>query len=174
MNLATSNPECVLRHWQSEDKPSLVRHANNRNVWRNLTHSFPHPYTPEEAESWVALANEPSASLHLAVVFKGEAIGGIGAIAGEGISQRTAQFGYWLGEEHWHKGLATAAARAMVEHLRAAKAFARLEAPVFAWNPRSMRVLEKVGFVREGLLKRSVFKDGQLIDSVLYALVAET
>jgi len=173
VNLATCRPECLLRRWRSEDKPSLVHHANNPNVWRNLTHSFPHPYTPEEAESWVAIANAPSTSLHLAVVFNGEAVGGIGAIAGEGIFQRTAQFGYWLGEEHWHKGLATAAAGALVEHLRATKAFARLEAPVFAWNPRSMRVLEKVGFVREALLRRSVFKDGQLIDSVLYALVAE-
>jgi [ribosomal protein S5]-alanine N-acetyltransferase len=34
-----------------------------------------------------------------------------------------------------------------------------------------MRVLEKSGFVREGLLRKSVLKDGQLIDQVLYALV---
>ena len=48
---------------------------------------------------------------------------------------------------------------------------ARLQAPVFAWNPASMRVLEKVGFHREAVLRKSVFKDGQLIDSVLYALI---
>lgn len=35
----------------------------------------------------------------------------------------------------------------------------------------AMRVLEKAGFVREGVLRKSVTKDGQLIDSVLYALV---
>lgn len=34
-----------------------------------------------------------------------------------------------------------------------------------------MRVLEKVGFVREGVLRKSVYKDGQLIDSIMYALV---
>ena len=48
----------------------------------------------------------------------------------------------------------------------------RLETPVFAWNPASMRVLEKCGFVREGVMRKSVFKDGELIDSVLYAQVA--
>ncbi len=47
------------------------------------------------------------------------------------------------------------------------------DAAVFARNPQSMRVLEKVGFVREGIRRRSVFKDGQLIDSVMYALVAD-
>lgn len=45
----------------------------------------------------------------------------------------------------------------------------RLQAPEFAWNPASVRVLEKVGFVREGVLRRSVTKDGALIDSVMYA-----
>jgi RimJ/RimL family protein N-acetyltransferase len=50
--------------------------------------------------------------------------------------------------------------------------FLRLEAPVFAWNPASMRVLEKCGFVREGMMRKSVFKDGELIDSLLYARVA--
>ena len=174
MHLPTELPECSLRSWQPQDTGSLVKNANNRNVWRNLTHMFPHPYTLADAEAWVRIANEPSASLHLAIEFQGEAVGGIGAIAGEGIAQRTAQFGYWLGEAHWHKGIATAAARAMVNHLQSTLAFARLEAPVFEWNPRSMRVLEKIGFVREGLLRRSVFKDGQLIDSVMYALVAGT
>ena len=48
----------------------------------------------------------------------------------------------------------------------------RIDAAVFAWNPASMRVLEKCGFVREGVLRRSIFKDGQLIDSVLYARIA--
>jgi RimJ/RimL family protein N-acetyltransferase len=174
MQLTTSNGDCVLRPWRAEDRPSLLHHANNRNVWRNLTHSFPSPYTTEDAASWVDIANTPSASTHLAIAYRGEAVGGIGAIAGEGIYQRTAQFGYWLGEEHWYKGLATAAAQSMVGHLRSTSDFARLEAPVFAWNPRSMRVLEKVGFVREGMLKRSVFKDGELIDSVMYALLIET
>lgn len=174
MHLATSNADCVLRPWRAEDQPSLVHNANNRNVWRNLTHTFPSPYTADDAESWVRISNEVSSSLHLAVVFKGEAIGGIGAIGGDGIYERTANFGYWLGEAHWHKGLASAAAHAMVSHLRTTSTFVRLEAPVFAWNPRSMRVLEKVGFVREGLLKRSVFKDGEITDSVMYALLIGT
>jgi RimJ/RimL family protein N-acetyltransferase len=47
----------------------------------------------------------------------------------------------------------------------------RLEAHVFEWNPASMRVLEKCGFVREGVLRRSIFKDGQVIDQILYARV---
>ena len=47
----------------------------------------------------------------------------------------------------------------------------RLQAPVFEWNPRSMRVLEKIGFKREAVLRKSVFKDGELIDSMLYVYI---
>jgi [ribosomal protein S5]-alanine N-acetyltransferase len=51
--------------------------------------------------------------------------------------------------------------------------FSRLQAGVLAWNPPSMRVLEKLGFVREGVLKHSAYKDGQLIDRAMYALTQE-
>lgn len=171
MLIPTSLANCSLRPWKPDDKADLVRHANNRKVWRNLTHLFPHPYTDADADQWITTANQSGPSLHLAIDFEGTAIGGIGVIAGEGIAVHTAQFGYWLGEAHWGKGIATAAARAMVAYVFAGSHFVRLEAPVFAWNPASMRVLEKVGFVREGVLKRSVFKDSKFTNSVLYALV---
>ncbi len=173
MYLHTQIPTCSLRPWQPDDRLSLAHHANNRNVWRNLTHTFPHPYTEVDAASWIKLANQASSCLHLAIELHGEAVGGIGVVPGEGIAARTAQFGYWLGEAHWGKGLATAAACTMISHARAAFTFARFEAPVFGWNPKSMRVLEKVGFVREGLLRHSVFKDGETIDSIMYALVTD-
>jgi len=171
MRLETTNALCALRPWLPTDVPSLVHHANNVNVWRNLTHTFPHPYTEADAISWVETAAEPGRSVHLAIEFDGKAVGGLGTIAGEGIACETAQFGYWLGQEHWGKGLATAAAGALLNHLMEHKLFARIEASVFAWNPASMRVLERLGFVREGVLRRSVTKDGQLIDSVMYAYV---
>lgn len=169
LRIATSLPGCVLRPWQPSDKAALLRNANNRKVWRNLTDAFPHPYTEEDATGWLAHANAPGRSLHLAIEVDGQAAGGIGAIAGQGVAQATALLGYWLGEPYWGRGIATAACAAFVAHIRHERRFARLEAAVFEWNPSSMRVLEKAGFQREALLRKSVTKDGQLIDSVLYA-----
>ena len=121
-----------------------------------------------EAEQWFRILDDPGRSLQFAIEVGDEAIGGIGAIAGEGIACQTAQFGYWLGEPFWNQGIATAAARALTQFIESERAFARLEAPVFIWNPASMRVLEKAGFFRESLRRHSVTKDGCLIDSVLY------
>ena len=169
MKLATAIKGCVLRPWVPADKPSLIANANNRNVWRNLADVFPHPYTDADADTWLQIVASPGRSIHFAIELDGAAVGGISARSGEGIFVRTGHFGYWLGEPYWGKGVVTAAGNALLEYLKADARFARLEAPVFEWNPSSMRVLEKLGFERVALMRKSVTKDGQLIDSVLYA-----
>ena len=50
----------------------------------------------------------------------------------------------------------------------------RLQANVFEWNPASSRVLEKSGYALEARIHRSVYKDGQLIDGLLYARLRES
>lgn len=168
MKLATAIQGCVLRPWVPADKASLIANANNRAVWLNLGEVFPHPYTDADADDWFRMAASADRSVRLAIELNGAAIGGAGAHAGEGIFVRSARFGYWLGEPYWGKGLMTAAARALLDYLKADARFVRLEARVLEWNPSSMRVLEKLGFERVAVLRKSVTKDGQLIDSVLY------
>jgi RimJ/RimL family protein N-acetyltransferase len=163
VHLTTELAGCVLRPWRAADRADLIREANNRKVWRNMTHTFPHPYTERDADLWLAIAADPGASIQLAIDFEGRAVGGIFA--------QTAQFGYWLGEAHWGRGIASAAARALADRLGRERLFARLEAQVFQWNPPSMRVLEKAGFEREAVLRCAASKDGYLIDTVLYARV---
>ncbi len=52
--------QCVLRPWAAGDEPSLVRHANNYTIWRNLRDSFPHPYTLADAEQWISFTQQQS------------------------------------------------------------------------------------------------------------------
>ena len=171
MRVETSIEGVVLRPWRQGDQASLVAIANSRRVWRNLTDLFPHPYTAADADRWIGFTMSMGRDRHLAVEVGGRLAGGVGAIAGEGIRRRTAQFGYWLGEPFWGRGIASASTKAFVEHLEPACDFVRLEAAVFEWNPASMRVLEHAGFLREGVLRKSVSKDGEIIDSVMYSYV---
>ena len=172
MHIETSLKTVVLRTWAVGDEVQLAAQANDREIWRNLLAGFPSPYTIEDAAFWIAHAAEAAPSVHLCVQVDGSVAGGIGVIVGTGTEEKTGQFGYWLGRNYWGKGIATAAATAMLQHAITHLPVLRLQAPVFAWNPRSMRVLEKAGFQREALLRKSVFKDSQLIDSVLYAHIA--
>jgi [ribosomal protein S5]-alanine N-acetyltransferase len=173
MLITTEIPGVNLRRWQAGDRAALLVNANNRSVWRNLTHAFPHPYTEADADFWLDFSNQDSESLHLTIEANGTSIGGVGIAAGEGVFSRTGELGYWVAETHWGRGVATAAAKAMLQHAKANLHFARLEAAVFGWNPVSMRVLEKVGFEKEAVLRRSVYKDGQLADRVMYAYLVD-
>lgn len=163
--------KCVVRDWSPHDKADLVRHANNRNVWRNLTHTFPHPYAEADADEWLATVAVMPEPTHWAIEVDGHAVGGIGVSIGEGVFAKRGDLGYWLGEPYWGRGIMTAAVSVVAPYAMDRFGLCRLEAAVFAWNPASMRVLERCGFVREGVSAAGVFKDGQLIDEVDYALV---
>jgi RimJ/RimL family protein N-acetyltransferase len=169
MRLTT--PFCVIRDWAPADQASLVLHADSRPVWRNLRDRFPHPYTATDAQWWLTRPATISPWTHWAIEMEGQAVGGIGFDRGEDVCVRTGEFGYWLGERYWGRGIMSAAVDAVVSHAFSHYDIERLQASVFEWNPASMRVLEKCGFLREGVLRKAVFKDGCLIDAVLYARV---
>ena len=44
---------CIVRSWEPDDVPSLVRHANNRRIWSNLRDRFPHPYTTADGNAFI-------------------------------------------------------------------------------------------------------------------------
>ena len=163
--------QCLVRNWTRTDRESLVENANNRNVWRNLGERFPHPYTASDADTWLSNLENLVVPTHWAVEVDGHAVGGVGVDLGKLEFIKSGRFGYWLGESYWGRGIMTEVVRATSDYVMRKYALVRLEAPVFEWNPASMRVLEKCGFEREGVLRRSVFKDGEIIDAVMYARV---
>jgi ribosomal-protein-alanine N-acetyltransferase len=162
---------CTLRPWRRGDEASLVRHADNRNVSRNLKDRFPSPYTAADAREWIAHASAQAPPTSLAIVVDGAAVGGVGIELGTDVFRRSAEIGYWLGEPFWGRGIATEALRAMTAYAFERFDICRLEAGVFDWNPASARVLEKNGYVLEGRARLGVIKDGRMGDRLLYALV---
>jgi RimJ/RimL family protein N-acetyltransferase len=161
----------TLRTWQPGDEESLIHNANNRNVWINLRDSFPHPYTSADARNWIQKANTEAPVRNFAIVVEGKAVGGIGFIPREDVYRKSAEIGFWLGEEYWGRGIMTEALRAVTEYAFANYDLCRLYAGVFEWNQASMRVLEKAGYHLEARLKKSVTKEGKTIDEFLYATI---
>jgi len=168
----SDDEQIILRAWRRSDISSLVRYANNRKIWLNLRDIFPHPYTLAEAEKWIAICeSNQGPTTSFAIELQGEAIGGIGCRLLDDVNCKTAEIGYWLGEPFWGRGIATAALKRTTEYAFQTYSLERLQALVFEWNPASARVLEKAGYVLEGRLRSSIFKDGRLADSLLYARI---
>jgi len=100
----------------------------------------------------------------------GEAIGSIGLTLKSGVERCSAEIGYWLGEAVWGKGGATAALGALTDYGFTALGLTRVFAVPFANNRALMRVLDKAGYVREGVMRRSAIKEGVVLDQILYAV----
>ena len=102
----------------------------------------------------------------------GSIVGGIsvGNIR-RGVSQ-SGQIGYWMGEPYAGRGLMGDAVGVLVRHCFGALRLNRIEAACIPDNLRSIRVLEKAGFTREGLLRSYLRINGDWQDHYLYALLA--
>jgi len=162
-----------VRSWEWRDREAIVRHANNRNVWINLRDRFPHPYTLADARNWLECVVGITPETSFAIAVDDEAVGGIGFTIQPDVAHRSAEIGYWLGEEFWGRGIATDALIAVTNYAFKNYDVCRLYAHVFDWNPASARVLEKAGYEFEGRLRKSVTKAGQTIDQLMYGLVRE-
>lgn len=166
-----STPQCLLRPWRRGDETSLVHHANNRNIWINLKDRFPFPYKHSDAEQWIWKASRENPVSNFAIEIDGAAVGAVGLHFKHDIYRRSAEIGYWLGEEFWGRGIVPEAVRVVTEYAFSRFDLCRLSAPVLAWNQRSIRVLEKSGYSLEARLRNAVTKDNKTIDLLLYSLI---
>ncbi len=161
-----------LRAWELDDAPSVARYANNRKVWINLTDRFPHPYDLENAREWLRrheTGEDPE--LAFAIQIGDEAVGSIGLLRKDDLEVRVGEIGYWLGEPFWGRGIATSAVKLVTDYAFANLDLVRIYATVLEWNLASARVLEKAGYELEATLRKGAFKDGKVVDSLLYARV---
>lgn len=91
---------------------------------------------------------------------------------GVGVFERSGELGYWLGEGFWERGVVSAAVAEFVPAVMAQRSLLRVGAWVMVDNQRSIRVLEKCGFVHEGVQRASVVKIGRVCDRVMFGRVA--
>lgn len=167
--------EFTLETWKKEHIPSVAKYADNEKIAGRLRDSFPYPYTEDDAEWFVqdCMEKEGITQLARAIIVNGEAVGSITVMLNDDVYCKSAELGYWLGEPFWGRGIMTAAVETMCREGFAAWDIVRIHAEAFARNAASRRVLEKAGFALEGTLRRSVYKNGEMLDSCIYALVRE-
>jgi RimJ/RimL family protein N-acetyltransferase len=79
-----------------------------------------------------------------------------------------AEVGFLFAMRHWGKGYAREAMEAVIAHAFGAMGLSRLWARFHAGNQASQRLLEKLGFVYEGTLRRHIQRDGERRDCILY------
>ncbi len=161
----------VIRGWKKGDEVSLQKNANNPSVSRFLLNRFPSPYTMEAAIHWVNNLVDQDPLVNFAITIDDQVVGGIGLELREDVYRKTALLGYWLSEELWGKGIVTEAVKLMTQYAFDHLDIIRLQAGVLDKNPASMRVLEKAGYTKEGVLRNAAIKRGDIMDEHVYAIL---
>jgi ribosomal-protein-alanine N-acetyltransferase len=159
-----------LRPWKLDDLNSLVKNADNFNVAKFLTDVFPHPYTTEDGKAFLEFITKITPVNNFAIDIEGEAVGGIGIFLESDIHLKNAEIGYWIAESFWGKGIITEAIKQIVEFGFKTYDINRIFARPFGTNIASHRVLEKAGFTLEGRFEKTLYKNGEYLDELIYAV----
>lgn len=176
--LELRTPRLRLRPLRDTDAPALFAICADPQTMRYW--STPAWSTPDIAEALIARDREAMAageSLRLGLERLGDG-GSAGPLIGHCSlfnlhpSSRRAETGYLLARTHWGRGLMHEALVALLSHGFGPLALHRIEADIDPRNLASARSLERLGFVREGLLRERWLVGDEVSDSALYGLLA--
>jgi RimJ/RimL family protein N-acetyltransferase len=163
--------QVTLNTIEDDDVPFLQATVNDPEVRDGL--AFGRPKSEQAEREWVESVTDPDAdNVHLLICLDGDAVGTVGLTA-FAPTTGTAELGYYLTPDAWGRGHATDAAQTLVAYAFTELRFHRVQAKVFDENRASQRVLEKVGFEREGVLREHWFRHGRHEDVHLYGLLVD-
>jgi [ribosomal protein S5]-alanine N-acetyltransferase len=173
---ALATERLILRPLTLDDAPRFQQLAGRREIADTMV-SIPHPCSEQQAKDWITAHTDACAqgkSVIFAIESKQE-MQLIGTAGLRDIDQEhcRAEMGMWIGVEWWGRGYATEAARAILDHGFESLGLNRIYDHHMVRNPASGRVLEKIGMMKEGLLRQPVRKWGKFEDVVVFAIVRD-
>ena len=164
--------EVKLVKWSENLKWDLINLCNKADR-SFLSERMPYPYTEEAADWWLGMVSEHEGKdgLFRAIVVDGKVAGNISVEQKADVYCRDCEIGYFLLTDFWSKGIMTEAVRRICDAAFSELDIIRITGLVYDPNEASKRVLEKNGFVLEGLQKNAVCKGGRIYDLCLYGKI---
>jgi RimJ/RimL family protein N-acetyltransferase len=164
----------TLRELRKSDAPSLLAMIATAEVARFIS---PPPTTVEGFERFIEWTHRQRAAgtyACFAVVLGGtDTAIGIFQVRQLEPSFGTAEWGFALGSAFWGRGVFMDAARLTLGFVFDTLGVHRLEARAAIKNGRGTGALAKVGAIKEGLLRKSFYKDGEYLDQSLWSILRE-
>lgn len=156
---------------EPDDAPFLAELVDHPEVRTGTAQTTPTSVADER--EWIETLDEHNPDgFNFLVCADSEPVGTVGSLE---VAQHwgTVQIGYAIHPEHWNQGYATAAVDLVVDYAVDELRFEKVTARVFETNPASARVLEKAGFLEEGVLREHVLVDGDRVDLRLFCTLAD-
>ncbi|KAL5782642.1 hypothetical protein ACOSP7_007671 [Xanthoceras sorbifolium] len=160
-----------LRSFKLSDADDFLKWASDDRVTRYLRwHSIT---SKEEALTYLEHVAIPH-PWRRSICLDDHSIGYISIKPDSGDDHRRAHVGYAVAAEYWGQGIVTMALKLAVSKVfdQDMTDLVRLEALVEVENKGSQKVLEKVGFQQEGLLRKYGFCKGEIRDMFIYSFLS--
>ena len=141
----------VLRQLTLGDAKAFSELASDYDIAK-MTGSLPHPMPLFSAEfkiMYLRRQKQRNLAYPYAITQDGGELMGVMDLF-RNAPDAVLEIGYWIGKPYWGQGLSTEAAQAILQEARKTLGVKALKAGVFADNPASLRVLEKLGFKTTG------------------------
>ena len=166
--------QVTLRELRASDAPSLFALLTTEEVSRFIS---PPPTTVEGFERFIAWTlRQRTAGTYacFAVTLKGfDTAIGIFQVRATEPGFGTAEWGFALGSPFWGTGVFQDGAALMLEFVFDTLGVHRLEARAAIQNGRGNSALRKLGAVQEGVLRKSLLRNGQYLDQALYTILED-
>ncbi len=170
------NEKLELRLFDQRDAAALFRLVeHNRDYLAEWLPWAEHTASEADAASFIQNALEQHArneGFHAGIWHRGELAGAVGIHRIDWPNLSTS-IGYWVDRGHQGQGLVTAACRAVLSYLFDCLGLDRVEIRCAAGNKRSCAVPERLGFVREGVLRHGQRIRGRPVDLHIYSMLRE-
>jgi [ribosomal protein S5]-alanine N-acetyltransferase len=165
----------LLRVPEPTDASAIAHAFRDRRVTRPI--HLPAHYSIRDAHEFIRASQrglKEGWKCNLAITLRGsgELIGGCG-LDQIRLDQRNARLGYWIAHPHWRNGFASEASSLLISAAFRELGLHRIHAGVFPDNPRSMRLLRRLGFRREGRTREDRIVDGRYRDLILFGLLRQ-
>jgi len=161
----------VLREFRHDDAAEAVHILGDDAVTRSL--SFDSRSLNETTAIIDAAIDraqqEPRAEYYLAITLPSDELVGFIRLGLNGV--QAAKLGYAIRADHWGQGLATDAARAMIDFGFGTLALHRVSAAIGPDNAASIALVQRLGFQHEGRIRDHVYTNGVWRDSLLYSVL---
>ncbi len=159
-----------LRKLHISDAPKIALMLNNKKIWDQLRDYIPFPYTEKDGEEFIAFVHSQSSQQVFGILNKeDELCGVVGLVVQSGIYRISAEIGYWLGEDYWGQGIMSKAVELITNYGFDELKLERIYTSVFEFNKASIRILEKNGYEKEGVFKKALIKNGNIVDEHRFA-----
>lgn len=149
-----TTPRLIIRAFRSDDADDLFAYLANPQTY------FFEPGAPVTREQVVTMAADMANSPDfwaIEMAASGRQIGQLYLKQTEPLELMTCELGYILNPHYHRQGYGSEAAAALVEHAFAVRGMHRIFAKCNPGNTASWRLLERIGFRREGLLRQNIF-----------------